>query len=347
MGSSWRRSTTSTAGQPRRSSARLGTRSVAPAEGFERRARRHQRGTARRPARPARRRRRGRARSGPARPGSASSCSSSTTTRPRPGHRRPGAGPGADHGHPAGRRPGPLAGGRRAGPVVGEAGDRWPDRAQAGRQPLRLGHRRAQHERVAVRVGGGREHQRVPVGAGRPAAAPLAGGAGRRSGAGRRAASADGPAPTADRAGPAPRPAATRCAGTRPGRPAQRHAAQRARSTRSAGGPQPVTLASGRRSTPSRRLDVDVDDPAADPPAVQLDPHHRPDADAVVPSRRGRGSRTPCRCRPVGQDPDDHAGRAGAVRARAAELQVVDPGGLLPGEVGVVPAEVAVGRGLR
>ena len=224
---------------------------VAPVEGFERRARRHQE------ARPA----------GPLGPlagdvagvpgrgllGLVALVVLVQHHHPaEPGHRCPGAGAGADHRHPAGRRPGPLAGGRRAGPVVGEAGDRVAGAGEAGRQPLGLGHRRAQHERVTVRVGGGREHR---AGTGRPrapAAARRGGGAGRRPGAGRpaarrgrvRVAGGSGRARTA--------PGGDAVRRNEAGRPAQRHAAQRARSTSSAGGPQPVTLASGRRSIPSR-----------------------------------------------------------------------------------------------
>ena len=106
------------------------------------------------------------------------------------------------------------------------------------------------------------------------------------------------------------RPARARpCAGTRPARPAQRHAAHSARSSSSGVGPRPLRLASGCRATPGRRRDADLDDPAADPAAVQRDAHHVPDAHLVPERRPGPGSRTSCRwpARPGG--PGRPAGR--------------------------------------
>ena len=95
---------------------------------------------------------------------------------------------------------------------------------------------------TAERVGGGRQPQHGAVG--------WSNALGR---AARRAARAPGPARRAGRrAAPDRRRRRRRAAGTWPAGPAQRHAAHSARSTTSAGGPQPVTLAIG-RSVHARR----------------------------------------------------------------------------------------------
>ena len=85
---------------------------------------------------------------------------------------------------------------------------------------------------------------------------------------------------------PAPPGRARPCGGSAPvDRPSATRPTGPARSARAAG-PSPVTLANGRSVTPRRRPTLVGHDPAADAATVQLDPHHRADAD-LVPERLG------------------------------------------------------------
>ena len=166
-----------------------------------------------------------------------------------PGHGRPGIRPGPRSPSPRRRRPGPTprrpprracrGRGRRPGDRIGRGG-----RPAAG-----LGNRGAEHERVAVGIGGGRQHEGYRSAPGASRSTPRAA-AGRRPGAGRPAARRRVRA-EAGPAGPAPPPAAARSGGNgRPAGPAPRRPAGEVDDV--GRGPQPVTLASGRRSIPSR-----------------------------------------------------------------------------------------------
>ena len=151
--------------------------------------------------------------------------------------------------------------------------------------------------------------------------------------------------------------------------PAQRQAAQSARSTSSGGGPQPSHDLRGSTSTPSGALDVVLDHPAAHAAAVQR--HAHPGArratswsqpvghgvverlrqrrhlgahahERVAPGRR-RGAvspivRHPCERLPSGERPERSEPERGP--------QVVHPRRGLPRELLLGAAEVAVGRRL-
>ena len=259
--------------------------------------------------RPRARRRRGRARVGtgdtsghgtPARParstatsracqvGACSDCSASSCSSRTRIDRRAASGIGA---HTATRVPMTLASPRRGraaqsatGDVAGEQGDPVALPSQAGGEP------RGQCRRRARRRSPG------------PAATASA-----TSGqpVGRRAAAAGPPAPARRpgrrRSAPAPRrgrppPAVTRSRSRWTQRPAHRHAAQRGQvddlGRRALRGAPWHRLAG---STPAAGSSAQLDHPAPDAPAVQLDAHDRPDAHLVPERAPGPGSRRPAR----------------------------------------------------
>ena len=78
-----------------------------------------------------------------------------------------------------------------------------------------------------------------------------------------------------------------------------------ASSTRSGGGPQPVTLAIGLRLTPSAGSDAKPDDPAADAAPVQRHAHHRADAHPVRQLGRHEVVEGLVEAADVGQDASD------------------------------------------
>ena len=197
--------------------------------------------------------------------------------------RSPRGGAGADDGG-AGRPPGPVPRVQRDGSPA-----RCEPQGQAG------GHRRrrAEHERVA-QGGGGQDHLDAVRGrrepehrpGGRPGRPRPAAWVAVRDGRWRLVGGGHG--------GHHPLRATPSCRKDA-GRPAQRQAAQPARSIRSAVGPRPLRLANGRRATPGGGTTSTLDDPAADPPAVQLRRAPRPRR-APGPGRRpGPGSRRSCR----------------------------------------------------
>ena len=66
--------------------------------------------------------------------------------------------------------------------------------------------------------------------------------------------------------------------------PAHRQAAHSASATTAAGGPRPDSLASRFTAKPGSGADVVLEHPAADPAAVERDPHPGADRDGARPS---------------------------------------------------------------